>query len=118
LAGVYAPKIRAGISSSRWAIPLHLATAICATAAFIALWNRKYRWARFLAAGQVTLILWGWGLAQFPHIVEPDITIYSAAAPAATLRFLLLALGAGALILFPSFYYLFRVFKAQTGADR
>ncbi len=114
LAGVYAPKIRAGISASAWAIPLQIATAMCALVAFGALWRRKYYLARLCTAGQVTLILWGWALAQFPYIVEPDITIQSAAAPPQTLRLLFVALCAGALILFPSFFYLFRVFKGQT----
>jgi cytochrome bd ubiquinol oxidase subunit II len=114
LSGIYAPNIRAGISGSSWAIPLHITTAICAAGAFVTLWRRKFRVARLFAAGQVTLILWGWGVAQFPYLVEPDITIQSAAAPAETLRLLLVALGAGVLVLFPSFYYLFRVFKAQT----
>jgi cytochrome d ubiquinol oxidase subunit II len=113
LSGTYAPKIRTGISASPWAIPLHLATALCAVGALAALWKRKYSLARLCAAGQVTLILWGWALAQFPYLVEPDITIQSAAAPPETLRLLSLALVAGALILFPSFYYLFRVFKAS-----
>ena len=114
LSGTYAPKIRAGITGSPWAIPLHVATALCAVGAFGTLWSRKYKLARLCAAGQVTLILWGWAVAQFPYIVEPDITIHSAAAPPETLRLLLIALGAGALILFPSFYYLFRVFKSHT----
>jgi cytochrome d ubiquinol oxidase subunit II len=114
LSGIYAPNIRAGIGASPWAIPLHIATAVCAVGAFGSLWKRKYRLARLCAAGQVTLILWGWAVAQFPYIVEPDITIQSAAAPPETLRLLVAALGAGALVLFPSFYYLFRVFKGQT----
>jgi len=114
LSGTYAPKIRAGISASAWALPLHIATAGFALGAFAALWKRRYHLARLCAAAQVTLILWGWALAQFPFIVEPNITIYSAAAPVQTLRLLLIALGAGAFILFPSFYYLFRVFKGQT----
>lgn len=114
LADIYAPKIRAGISASPWAIPLQLATAICALVAFGALWKRSYRLARLCAAGQVILILWGWALAQYPYVVEPDITIQSAAAPTETLRLLLMALGAGAVVLFPSFYYLLRVFKGQT----
>ncbi|HEV2911760.1 MAG TPA: cytochrome d ubiquinol oxidase subunit II [Pyrinomonadaceae bacterium] len=111
LSGSGAPKVRAGLSASAWAVPLHLATAISAIAAFAALWKRAYGLARVCAAAQVTLILWGWALAQFPYIVEPDITIQSAAAPPATLRLLLGALALGALLLFPSFYYLFRVFK-------
>jgi cytochrome d ubiquinol oxidase subunit II len=61
----------------------------------------------------VTLILLGWALAQFPHLVEPDLTITSAAAPKITLELLLGALAAGAILLFPSYYYLIRVFKAE-----
>ncbi|HEY0408466.1 MAG TPA: hypothetical protein VGC89_22215 [Pyrinomonadaceae bacterium] len=58
-------------------------------------------------------ILWGWTRAQFPYIIEPDIKINSAAAPRAMLALLLGALALGALLLFPSFYYLFRVFKSN-----
>src|SRR6476619_2154279 len=68
------------------------------------------RWAkgtRVCAAAQVTLILLGWAFAQFPHLVEPDLTINSAAAPQITLQLLLGALAAGAILLFPSYYYLF-----------
>jgi hypothetical protein len=43
----------------------------------------------------VTLILTGWRLAQFSHLVTPNVTIENAAAPESTLRLLLLALGAG-----------------------
>jgi cytochrome bd ubiquinol oxidase subunit II len=114
LSGTGAPSVRAGLTASRWALPLHLATAISALGAFYFLWRRKYAPARVCAAAQVSLILWGWALAQFPFIVEPDITISSAAAPRATLRLLLIALCIGALLLFPSFYYLFRVFKGKT----
>jgi len=116
LAGTGAPTVRAGISRSWWALGLHLFTAVFALGAFYSLWTRKYRWARVCAAAQVTLILLGWALAQFPHLVEPDITIASAAAPRSTLQLLLGALAAGALLLFPSYYYLFRVFKSETSA--
>jgi cytochrome d ubiquinol oxidase subunit II len=114
LAGTGAPTVRAGISRSWWAVALHLFTAVFAVGAFYSLLTRKYRLARVCAAAQVTLILLGWALAQFPHLVEPDITIASAAAPRSTLQLLLGALAAGALLLFPSYYYLFRVFKGET----
>jgi cytochrome d ubiquinol oxidase subunit II len=45
--------------------------------------------------------------------LEPDLTITSAAAPRITLQLLLGALAAGAVLLFPSYYYLIRVFKAE-----
>jgi cytochrome d ubiquinol oxidase subunit II len=113
LAKTGAPTVRAGISRSWWALGLHLFTAISAIGAFATLWTRRYRVARVCAAAQVTLILLGWAFAQFPNLVEPDITITSAAAPQITLELLLGALAAGAILLFPSYYYLFRIFKAE-----
>src|SRR5258707_15508563 len=113
LAGTGAPTVRAGISRSWWALALHLFTAVFALGAFYSLWTRRYRVARICAAAQITLILLGWALAQFPYLVEPDMTIYSASAPRATLQLLLIALAAGVLVLFPSYYYLFRVFKGE-----
>ena len=117
LAKTGAPTVRAGISRTWWALGLHLLTAIFATSAFVALWTRRYRVARFCAAAQVTMILLGWAFAQFPNLVEPDLTISSAAAPPLTLELLLAALILGALVLFPSYYYLFRIFKLnRTGS--
>jgi cytochrome d ubiquinol oxidase subunit II len=111
LAGTGAPTVRAGISRTWWALALHTFTAIFATGAFYALLTRQYRLARLCAAAQVTLILLGWAFAQFPNLVEPDITIAAAAAPRITLQLLLAALLLGAIVLFPSYYYLFRIFK-------
>ncbi|HEV2834950.1 MAG TPA: cytochrome d ubiquinol oxidase subunit II [Pyrinomonadaceae bacterium] len=108
-----APTVRAGISRSWWALGLHVLTGMFATAAFYSLWTRRYKLARVCAAAQVTLILLGWAFAQFPHLIEPDVTIASAAAPQITLELLLIALAAGAIVLFPSYYYLIRVFKAE-----
>lgn len=113
LAGTGAPSVRAGISRTWWALGLHAFTAIAAVGAFFTLWTRRFKAARICVAAQVTLILLGWALAQFPYLVEPDITITSAAAPQITLQLLLGALAAGALLLFPSYYYLFRIFKAE-----
>jgi cytochrome d ubiquinol oxidase subunit II len=88
---------------------------VAALAAFWALWQRRYRLARVAAAGQVGLILWGWGVAQYPYMLPPDLTIAGAAAPRKTLELVLIAVGVGAVVLFPSLYYLFKVFKARTG---
>ncbi len=113
LAETGAPTVRAGISRTVWALGLHIFTAIFAVGAFYTLWIRKYKLARFFAAAQVTMILVGWAIAQFPFLVEPDITIYNSAAPPVTLRLLLGALILGAVLLFPSYYYLFKVFKSE-----
>lgn len=117
LAGSGAPTVRAGISRTWWALALHLLTAVFAMGAFYALWTRKYGLARVCAAAQVTLILLGWAFAQYPHLVEPDITIFSAAAPRITLQLLFGALVVGAILLFPSYYYLFRIFKREPSSS-
>jgi cytochrome d ubiquinol oxidase subunit II len=117
LAQTGAPTVRAGISRTWWALILHICTGLFATSAFYFLWTRRYALARLCAAAQVTLILLGWAFAQYPHIVEPNITITSAAAPPVTLQLLLAALIAGVILLFPSYYYLFRIFKSRANAE-
>ena len=112
LSGEGAPRVRSGLTASSYAIPLHVVTGGLALWAFAALWKRQYVQARIAAIGQVSLILWGWALAQFPCIVVPDVTLDSASAPPATLRLLLIALFAGSVLLFPSMFYLFRIFKS------
>ena len=107
-----APMMHAGLTVSRWALPLHAAAAVAAASAIGALLLRRYRLARVAAAALVSLIIWGWGAAQYPFIVPPDLTIAETAAPATTLRFVALGLVAGGLILVPSLVYLFRVFKS------
>jgi cytochrome bd ubiquinol oxidase subunit II len=96
-----------------WAPLLLLWTALSAITALLALWFRAFNLARAAAVAQVAFILVGWALAQFPHLVAPEVTIENAAAPESTLKLLLLALGAGAVILLPSLLYLLQIFKRQ-----
>jgi cytochrome bd ubiquinol oxidase subunit II len=99
---------------TNWWAPLLLGwTALSALTAALALWSRRFYLARIAAVAQVTFILLGWGLAQFPHLVTPDVTLQNAAAPESTLKLLLLALGAGAVVLLPSLIYLFQIFNGQ-----
>jgi cytochrome d ubiquinol oxidase subunit II len=107
-----APLMYQGLTN--WWAPLLLGwTALSAITAALALRSRRFYLARIAAVAQVTFILLGWGLAQFPHLVTPDVTIQNAAAPESTLKLLLLALGAGTVILLPSLFYLFQIFKGQ-----
>jgi len=108
-----APLVARGLTASAWALPLHVVTGLAALGAIGALWVRRYRVARLAAAAQVSLILWGWALGQYPYLVPPTVTIAEAAAPPLTLTLVLWALAGGALVLFPSLAYLFRVFKRQ-----
>lgn len=113
LAWEAAPLVWQGLITSPRALPLQFLTGVAATVALWALWRRRYTLARAAAAAQVTCILWGWALAQFPWLLPPTLDIRGAAAPAITLKLTLGALGLGALVLFPSLYYLFRVFKSR-----
>ncbi|GAC1683103.1 MAG: cytochrome d ubiquinol oxidase subunit II [Gemmatimonadaceae bacterium] len=111
LARTTAPLVRTGLTTSSWALPLHMVTALAALAAVAALWTRRWQLGRVAAAAQATCILWGWAVAQYPYLLPPSVTIDDAAAPPATLRLILWALAAGAVVLFPSLAWLFRVFK-------
>lgn len=107
-----APAIFSGLT--RWWAPLLLTlTSFCAVGALLSLWRRAFHTARVLAIAQVTLILTGWGLAQYPYLVIPDLTLTGAATAETTLRLLCVVLAVGAALLLPAFWVLFRVFKLQ-----
>lgn len=116
LAGSAAPRMREGLIHSPWSAPLHLVTALAAGTALAALGTRRWRVARIAGALEVALLLWGWGLGQFPYLIPPDLSVTAAAAPEATLRLVAAALALGAVILIPSLLYLFRIFKGAGGA--
>ena len=97
----------------RWAPWLLAGTGLLALAALVALWGRRFVLARMAAIGQVTLMLVGWSLAQYPDLITPDVTVAKVHAPEATLRLLVLALGVGALFLLPSLAFLFHLFKGK-----
>jgi cytochrome d ubiquinol oxidase subunit II len=113
LARSRAPRVSAGLIASVWALPLHVLTAVAAIGAILALWFRRWHVARIAAATQVSLILWGWAAAQAPYLVPPSLTVENAAAPRRTQLIFLVTLALGALVLFPSMTYLFRLFKSS-----
>ncbi|HUG40378.1 MAG TPA: cytochrome d ubiquinol oxidase subunit II [Longimicrobiales bacterium] len=75
--------------------------------------SRRYRLARFASILQVACLVAGWGLAQFPYLIYPDLTLHDAAAPEPMLRFVLFTLPLGLALLLPSLWLLFRVFKGK-----
>ena len=64
-----------------------------------------------LAILQTALILIGWGLAQYPLVLAPDLGIEPCAAPRIVLVTTLTVLGIGTVLLVPAFVWLYRVFK-------
>jgi len=111
VAGLHVPHVSRRLTQDV-AVPLQVAVALAALAAVWALWTRRWSAARIAAAIQVSLILWGWVLVQYPFIIPPTQTLRGVAAPRSTLVLLLYALVVGGAILFPALAYLYRTFAA------
>ena len=108
-----APHVQTALTESRWAWPLHLFTGAAAIATFVLLWTRRFWAARTAAVLQVTGILWGWALAQYPYLVRPDIRFDAAGAPHSVMVVFVWILAVGAVVLIPSLVYLYRLFTPR-----
>jgi cytochrome d ubiquinol oxidase subunit II len=116
LAAGGAPRLYARLVGSAWSPVLVGAATLAAGGMFVALARRYFGWARVLAAGEATLVVAGWAAAQHPYLVVESLTVSNAAAPPRTLNLVLAVLALGLVVLLPSLYLLFRVFKAGGGA--
>jgi cytochrome d ubiquinol oxidase subunit II len=76
-------------------------------------WQRRFELARYSAALAVAGIIAGWALAQRPLLL-PGLTVHQAAAPHDTIVVVVVAVLAGAAILFPSLALLFRLVLGGT----
>ena len=98
---------------STWSLPLVGGALVALAAALLALHRGAYRVARLAAIAVVVLFVVGWGAAQYPVLIAPDLTIHNAASPPRTLELLVPVVVGGAAILVPSLWYLLRVFKRR-----
>jgi cytochrome bd ubiquinol oxidase subunit II len=92
-------------------------SAIAGAGSLICVWSRRYRLARAGAVLAVASVLFGWGVAQWPYLIVPDVTVTAAAAPDATLRVVVIGFAIGGAVLAPSLYLLFRIFKSEPRTD-
>ncbi len=95
------------------ALPVTLLAMGVGLAAAVSLVMSAYRAARALVAAMVALIFVAWGVAQLPYLVVPDLTLASSASPAITQMLTFYSVLAGCVLLAPSLYLLFRVFKGH-----
>jgi len=79
-----------------------------------ALLARHYRIARAASIAQISLLVLGWGLAQYPYLIYPDLTLRNSAAPDPSLWFVIYSVPLGMAVLLPSLWLLFHVFKHPT----
>jgi len=94
-------------------LPVIAAGLICFAGSAWAVMTCRVQLARLFAAAEIALLLLGWGLAQYPYLVYPDLPLDAVAAPTSTLKFVLLSLPVGAVLILPSLAMLFRVFKSH-----
>ncbi|HLZ62625.1 MAG TPA: cytochrome d ubiquinol oxidase subunit II [Ktedonosporobacter sp.] len=104
-----APLLWAGMLQR--AIPIVVITMAIGLATAAALFFRRYSIARPLIVAEAAFLLGSWGLSQYPFIIPPQLTIANAANEPGVIVTVLIAIGCGLVILVPSLYYLFSVFK-------
>jgi cytochrome d ubiquinol oxidase subunit II len=103
-----------GFASALWsmrALPVVVAGAVAALVSGVALYVGRVRLARTASVVWIGLEVMGWGLAQHPYVIFPDVTFAASAAPDDTIRFVLWTTVPGFTLLLPSLWLLFRVFK-------
>jgi cytochrome d ubiquinol oxidase subunit II len=110
LVEIEAPHLWNGLLGPR-GLPVVGAGAVSALASGWALWQKHLRIARATAVAQVALLLAGWGIAQYPFVIFPDLSIDTAAGPRATILFVLYTLPIAIVLVIPSLLFLFVVFK-------
>jgi cytochrome d ubiquinol oxidase subunit II len=113
------PSIWSGLTAGA-GLAAVIISAVSGIATLLLLGARRYGPARGTAAIAVAGIVAGWPLAQRPRFL-PGLTIAEAAASRATLVGVMIAIAAGALVLFPSLALLFRLLLGgafdATGTD-
>ncbi len=93
------------------AIPVVIITMLVGLATAATLFTRHYRIARVLIIIETAGLLGSWGISQLPYLIPPFVTVDSAANSPAVLQVLLIGTIIGMVLLLPSLYYLFSVFK-------
>src|SRR6185312_8270890 len=95
----------------RGALAVVIASALAGLATLALVATRRFEAARYSAALAVAAVVAGWALAQRPVLLK-GLTVQQAAAPHDTLVLVVIAVLAGAVLLFPSLALLFRLVLA------
>jgi cytochrome d ubiquinol oxidase subunit II len=98
------------------ALPLVALSVLIGIATAVVVWRGYYMTARVLVIVETACIFATWGVAQWPYLIVPDVTIDNAASPASVLGPMLIISLLGLAVLIPSLWYLFYVFKHRATA--
>lgn len=115
LARAWAPVLAAGLLGQ--ALPLLVLVTVASGGCAVAVARGHVRWGRGLAIVEAAAIVWAWGVAQYPYLIVPDVTVANSAASRPTLiGFIAIAVGGGVLLI-PALWLLFAVFKGHNPAQ-
>jgi cytochrome bd ubiquinol oxidase subunit II len=106
-----APRLFEGLTGR--ALPLVVGSALFGAASLFLLVRRRLVAVRLTAALAVVAIIWGWAAAQYPYLLDPDLTIAQAASSRAVMQAVLVSLAVGSLLLVPSLALLFVLFQRE-----
>lgn len=84
-----------------------LASTVLGLAALALLQRGARRRTRILAVAAVAAVMWAWGVAQYPYILPPDLTIRAAAGSVETLGWVVLGFVLAAIFVVPALVLLF-----------
>jgi cytochrome bd ubiquinol oxidase subunit II len=93
-------------------VAVSLAAGLASIGLLLARW---YVPARLTAAVTVAALLWGWGAAQYPVLLHPDLTVARASADPHVLDAVLAALAVSAVLLVPALGWLLAIFQRGGG---
>ncbi|REK40010.1 MAG: cytochrome d ubiquinol oxidase subunit II [Actinobacteria bacterium] len=118
IAGIFvlrwdAPSLYEGLLSTR-GIVLIIGSAAGGVASLWLLWNRRFLAARPTAALATVAVLWGWGAAQYPWVLEDAASIEDFAASDPVLTAMIIAFAAAAVLVVPSLVWLFRLTQTRS----
>jgi cytochrome d ubiquinol oxidase subunit II len=92
-------------------LPIVILSLLTGAASLVLVARRRYLPARVTAAATVATLLWGWGAAQYPVLLAPDLTVDKAAATPQVLSTVLVVVIISGLLLFPAMAWLFLIFQ-------
>ncbi|HEX4213791.1 MAG TPA: cytochrome d ubiquinol oxidase subunit II [Candidatus Dormibacteraeota bacterium] len=96
-------------------LPLLILALLNGPLALFAVRRVRPHLARLAVAAQMVFVLWAWAVGQYPYLVPPDLRIADAATAGPVLTAFLAIVVAGMLVMLPSLFLLFRVFKGAGG---
>ena len=95
------------------ALPLVIVSGVAGVGAMVTITRSRHAIARLLAVGAVVMVIWGWGVAQYPYLLPDTVTIEDAAAPSGTLWALVIAVVLVVLIVGPALYLLLHLTEEE-----